>query len=259
MNEYFIKLPVRLWWITALLISVNAALFALAVFKGVSISDPTSLDLIRWGADFAPLTLSTDSWRLISSVFLHVGIVHLLVNMWALYLFGVYAEFYYGRWFYLSLYVAAGIAGNLLSNYLTLQDTLHSLSTSIYVTPIVGAGASGAIMGVGGALLVAAFWPKSDLPLQFRLNKNALIILMAINLSLGFFVAGINSAAHLGGFIAGVLLALAFRLSLLFPLAAAKISQILLLFCGFVLLYWIYTYLSVNAEQVNVLWLNYKP
>lgn len=259
MNEYFIKLPIRLWWITAVLISVNIFLFGLAVSQGVSFSNPSVLDLIHWGADFAPLTLSNEAWRLLSSVFLHIGIVHLLVNMWALYLFGIYAEFYYSRLFYVSLYLIAGLAGNLLSNYLSLQQTLMDISTAAPLqTPIIAAGASGAIMGVGGSLLVAAFWPKADLPVQFRLNKNVLILLMGINLSLGFFVAGINNAAHLGGFIAGVILALCFRLSLVLPAKLANLLQVISILIGFVIVFWVYQDLSISAEQVNVAWINFR-
>ena len=84
MNEYLIKQPLRQWWLTALLIAVNIGVFAAQVLQGVSFTEPSIVDLINWGADFAPLTLTTENWRLLSSMFLHIGIVHLLGNMWAL-------------------------------------------------------------------------------------------------------------------------------------------------------------------------------
>lgn len=105
MNEYLLKQPLRYWWLTALLIAINCGLFAWQVLNGVSATDPSVPDLIKWGADFAPLTLTSENWRLLSSMFLHIGFVHLLLNMWALYLFGMYAEFYYGRFWYVVIYL----------------------------------------------------------------------------------------------------------------------------------------------------------
>lgn len=216
MNEYFIKRPLKEWWLTALLIALNVGLFLVQFLNGVSPLEPSVHDLIVWGADFAPLTLGTENWRLLSSMFLHIGVVHLAVNMWALYLLGIYAEFYYGRIWYLGVYLLAGIAGNLVTNFINLYEAslqsqkLLLLQAQPFI-PSVSAGASGAIMGVGAALLVAAIWPKPELPVPYRLNKNGLIMLMLLNLGIGIFLAGINNAAHLGGFVAGLMLAISYR------------------------------------------------
>lgn len=258
MNEHLLKQPLRLWWLTALLIAVNVLLFGYQVLSGVSPMDPSVASLIYWGADFAPLTLTTEKWRLVSSMFLHIGIVHLLVNMWALYLFGVYAEFYYARGWYLALYALAGIAGNLASNYISLQHALAFLQQpSADLVPAVGAGASGGIMGMGGALLVAALWPKQSMALKYRLNKNALIMLMLLNLGFGLFVSGINNAAHLGGFLAGVVLALGYRVSLLLPSAVKYSLQLLILIgsCGGV--FYLDQWLMHQAQQVMPFWSMY--
>jgi membrane associated rhomboid family serine protease len=225
MNEYFIKRPLSLWWLTALLICINAGLFLFELLHGMSLTDPSIVDLLRWGADFTPLTMSVEPWRLISSMFLHIGIIHLLVNMCALYLFGLYAEFYYGRWFYLLVYLSAGIAGNLLSNWINVHQALSYLPLNTALpTPGISGGASGAIMGVGGALLIAALLPNPHLPEAFRLNQKALITLMLINLGIGFVIPGINSMAHIGGFIVGVLLASVYR----FSMNLSKVPQLIL-------------------------------
>lgn len=253
MNEYFIKRPLREWWLTALLISLNIALFAFQFIKGVHPMQPAVQDLITWGADFAPLTLGTENWRLLSSMFLHIGIMHLLINMWALYLFGVYAEFYYGRLWYVIIYFAAGIVGNLTTNALDLYQASVSIQQD-NVIPTVSAGASGAIMGIGAALLIAALWPKLDLPHQYHLNKNALITLMLLNFGIGIIVSGINNAAHFGGFMAGLLLSMDYRISLFFANQIKISAQVIMLSLSIILIgladYW----LLQQAHIVNSLW-----
>ncbi len=259
MNEYLIKQPLRYWWLTALLIIINVGLFAVQVLQGVSPTDPSVMDLIHWGADFAPLTLTTENWRLLSSMFLHIGIVHLLVNMWALYLFGTYAEFYYRRAWYVVIYVLGGIMGNLSSNFVSVQDAAEFLQSPSQeaiqrLVPSVGAGASGAIMGLGGALLIAALWPKADLELKYRLNKNALIMLMLLNLGLGLFVAGINNAAHLGGFLAGAALAIGYRISLYMGISAKYVFQIFIALAVLFLAFYIDTWLIEKAQHMLEFW-----
>ena len=75
-----------------MLIVINVGLFAIQVLSGVNITDPTTLDALRWGADYAPLTFLEEPYRLFSSMFFHFGILHLMMNMWALYIFGDVAE-----------------------------------------------------------------------------------------------------------------------------------------------------------------------
>lgn len=264
MNEYLLKQPLRYWWLTALLIAVNCVLFTWQVLSGVNVTDPGVPDLISWGADFAPLTLTSENWRLLSSMFLHIGIVHLLLNMWALYLFGVYAEFYYGRLWYIVLFVVAGIAGNLASNYVSLHNALEFSQTAILqasssmannsLAPTVSAGASGAIMGISGALLVAALWPKKDIAPKYLLNKNALIMLTLLNLGLGFFVSGINSIAHLGGFAGGLMLALGYRLSLNFSAFSRYSLQLVLIAASVATLLYVDYWLIEHSKPLMHFW-----
>lgn len=269
MNEYLLKQPLRMWWLTALLIAINCGLFTGQVLSGVSATNPAGPDLIRWGADFAPLTLTSENWRLLSSMFLHIGIVHLLLNMWALYLFGVYAEFYYGRLWYIGLFMLAGIAGNLASNYVSLHNALAFSNTAILqaststqmasnsLIPAISAGASGAIMGLGAALLVAALWPRKDIAPKYLLNKNALIMLTLLNLGLGMLVSGINGIAHLGGFAGGLVLALGYRFSLNFSAISKYSLQLVLIAASLAALLSMDYWLIEHSRQLLHFWSMY--
>jgi len=198
----------KIWKLTGVLLLINVTVFVIEALSGVSILSPTVQDLLIWGANYAPLTLTGDAWRLFTSMFLHVGIIHLAVNCWALYIWGVYAEFYYGRRYYLALYLSAGLMGSLFS-------VIHNLINATYnhSSFIISAGASGAIMGLGGALIVAAWRPRTDLHPEQTLKLKPLLVIMAINFALGFSIPGIDNAAHIGGIITGALLALVFSLT----------------------------------------------
>jgi rhomboid protease GluP len=201
----------KIWKLTGLLLLMNVTVFIIETLNGVSIFSPTLKDLLIWGANYAPLTLTGDAWRLLTSMFLHVGLIHLAVNCWALYIWGVYAEFYYGRRYYLALYLSAGLMGSVLSvvHNLINMNYAHDGNASL----VISAGASGAIMGLGGALIVAAWRPRADLRPEQTLRLKPLLVIMAINFALGFSISGIDNAAHIGGVITGALLALVFSLT----------------------------------------------
>lgn len=200
----------KIWKLTGLLLLINVTVFVLETLAGVNILSPTVKDLLVWGANYAPLTLTGDAWRLLTSMFLHIGIIHLAVNCWALYIWGVYAEFYYGRRYYLALYLSAGLIGSIFSviHNLAVNNAAHGNPSFI-----ISAGASGAIMGLGGALIVAAWRPRTDLHPEQTLKLKPLLVIMVINFALGFSIPGIDNAAHIGGVITGALLALVFSLT----------------------------------------------
>lgn len=184
------------------LVKACVVLFIWQVLTGVNPTQPNNLELLNWGANFLPYTLNHQPWRLISSLFLHIGLLHLMFNMFALYYFGQVAERMFGSINVLLLFLLSGIGGNLLNNYLALQQVLNN------DVPAVSAGASGGIMGIGMALLVVALSKKSINGLQ--LSANSLIWVMAINLGYGFFVGGIDNAGHVGGALTGLVLAVAY-------------------------------------------------
>lgn len=204
----------RVSWLTAGFIGLNLLVFILGSLFGVSPFAPDNISLLKLGANFAPLTATGDTWRLLSSMFVHIGVLHLLINMWALYIFGSYAEFYFGRVFYALLYLFSGLMGSIATTWWNLAAAEAMLTTTAPTTlPAISAGASGAIMGLGGALLIAAWRPRAELPIQARLNFRVLMTLMLINVAIGLLIPNIDNAAHLGGAVAGVMLAWLFALS----------------------------------------------
>lgn len=173
--------------------AINIAVFLLMVFTGVSAANPSHRDLVRWGANSVPYTLGGQSWRLISAVFLHIGIIHILANMWALWNLGALSEMIFGRKFYLPIYLLTGIAGNI---------------ASLAVHPgAIGAGASGAIFGIAGAMISVLKLAKLPAPQNaMRGTLRSLLAFAVFNLLFGQAVPAIDNAAHIGGFVCGLIL-----------------------------------------------------
>ena len=125
--------------LTAVLVAISVLIFIAMVAKGASVTQPTSDQLLRWGANFGPLTLTGQWWRLLTAMFVHIGLVHLALNMWCLWQLGLLAEYLYGPKTFLALYVMSGLAASIVS---LARNPL-----------VVTAGASGAIFGLAGALI----------------------------------------------------------------------------------------------------------
>ena len=184
------RLRLRRPAVTFALIGVNVLVYLGMVLGGVSPMQPNSLQLIRWGADFGPLTLTGQWWRLLSSNYVHIGLVHLALNMWCLFDLGFLAENLYGRWTFLALYLCTGVGGSLAS---LVRNPLT-----------VSAGASGAIFGVAGALISTLHF--GDLPLareSLKTSLRSLLLFAGYNLVYGFLKGGIDNGAHLGGLASG--------------------------------------------------------
>ena len=162
------------------------------VLSGVSVMQPTTWQLIKWGANWGPRSLGSEPWRMLTSNYVHIGIIHIFFNMWCLWNLGKLAERIFDRWTYLLVYTATGIGGSLASLW------WHPLST--------GAGASGAIFGLAGALIAVLYLGK--LPIAGAALKPTLKSLLSFagyNLFFGLS-AGIDNAAHLGGLATGLVL-----------------------------------------------------
>lgn len=188
--------------ITLALVVICIGVFALQLVFGVNPTHPTNQSLIAWGANFLPFSLGDAPWRLVTSLFLHIGFMHLLFNMFALYYFGQVAERMFGAVNFLALFLLSGVGGNLLNNFLGLHSVMAG------EPPIISAGASGGIMGIGMALLVTALTKTSFN--NFALNFRSLLIVMVINLGYGFLVGGIDNASHVGGAMIGGLLGMVY-------------------------------------------------
>src|ERR1041384_2138613 len=99
--------------VTISLIAINALVFAIMVARGVSPISPTPQHVLAFGGDFGPLTLNGQWWRLVTSMFVHFGIIHLGLNMWCLWNVGRAAEVFLGSFSYLLAYFASGIFGSI--------------------------------------------------------------------------------------------------------------------------------------------------
>ena len=199
--------------VTTLLLVSFIGLFIMQVLTGVDANNPSTEELLKWGANTLPYTMDSEPWRLASSAFLHIGLMHLLFNGFAMYFFGQIAEPMFGSAKFLALFLLAAIGGNLLNNHITWQGILDGTGQ-----PGLSAGASGGIMGIGAALLIAALFKISVNGMV--LNLKSLIIIMGINLVYGFAVPGIDNAGHIGGAVTGLVIALAFALAYRQRLAA---------------------------------------
>ena len=184
--------------VTPLLIFANLIVFIVMVASGADVLEPDTRILIDWGANYQKLTLDGEPWRLLTSCFLHIGVVHLLVNMYALLFVGILLEPLTGKARFATAYLLAGIGGSLNS------VAWHSFSVS--------AGASGAIFGMYGmflALLTSDLVDKS--------GRKSLLISMAIFVMYSLFSGmqgNTDNAAHIGGLVTGLLCGFAFIPSL---------------------------------------------
>ena len=179
---------------TNALIFINVVIFMVTyVLANANLS---SAALVRFGASFAPLIKSGELWRLITAAFLHVGIVHLLVNMYSLYIIGTQVETYIGKYKFLAIYLVSAISGVLMS--------------CIFNPNVVSAGASGAIFGLLGSLVYFGYHYRLYLG---SVLKNQIIPIIVLNLVLGFIIPGIDNAAHIGGLVGGYLATMALGVS----------------------------------------------
>jgi rhomboid protease GluP len=176
--------------VTSVLLALNVAIFGLMLASGVDPMQPSIDSLIQWGANYGPKTTQGEWWRLFTCMFLHIGILHLLFNMLALWNVGDFMERLLGSTGFLVLYLLAGLLGSV---------------ASVAWNPfVVSAGASGAIFGLYGGLLAFLVRHRDLQQHAFlaALRTNTLAFL-GYNVVFGFIVQGIDMAAHLGGLAGG--------------------------------------------------------
>jgi rhomboid protease GluP len=207
---------------TYALIGINCAVFIAMVLAGVSPLNPDPEQLLQhWGANNAGSVLCLGEWwRIVTAMFVHVGILHLATNMWCLWNLGLLAEPLMGSLGVLAVYLLTGAAGNLLSTgrwfYGYYNDWLRF--HDVHVFP-AGAGASGAVFGIAGALIILLKSRRLPVPVQeVQRLRRSVIYFAVINLvigggiSFGTDVIGkgihIDNYAHLGGVACGLLFAM---------------------------------------------------
>jgi rhomboid protease GluP len=207
--ERFLRAPA-----TYLLLAVNIAVFLWMVLHGVNLQTPSEYALIRYGANNAEFVLAGQWWRILTAMFVHVGLVHLLTNMWCLWNLGLLGEPLLGFFGMISVYLLTGAAGNLLSVATDVVSRNYG---------VVGAGASGAVFGIAGILIVLLSNRKlaeprngrGGVPLaELHALRRSVINFAGINLLIGlgssafqnYLPIHIDNRAHLGGFLSGLLL-----------------------------------------------------
>ena len=186
-------------YVTYSIIVINVLVFIAMVASGVSFMSPTGEDIVNWGGNFSPYTTSGDWWRLITCVFVHIGIIHLLFNMYAFYTIGAYLEPMLGKVKYIVAYLCTGVFASLVSLWW-------------HKTPVASAGASGAIFGMYGVFL--ALLSTSLIPKQIRKQLlQSIGIFVVYNLVYGM-KSGVDNAAHIGGLLSGLIIGYIYNLQL---------------------------------------------
>ena len=185
-------IPKGEYFVTPILINLNVFVFLLISFLGVNPFNPRTEDLVKFGA-LTNDVANGEIWRFISAMFLHGGLMHLIMNMIVLGFVGLFAENSFGRMKFLIIYFVTGI--------------LAGISSLLWHQNLIGVGASGAIFGLIGAVAMAIF-------LSNKLKESKTILLLIFgyvifNLLMGF-VTNSDNVAHISGFLTGAFLGIIF-------------------------------------------------
>ncbi|MGH9406413.1 MAG: rhomboid family intramembrane serine protease [Terriglobia bacterium] len=176
---------------TFVLLALNVLVFILMIASG----GPRNVEvLLDFGASYGPYFRSGEYWRLVTPMFVHLSWAHLIGNMVVLCLLGLFLEPLYGYGRFSLIYVIAGMGGSLLS---------------MEASPHIGAGASGAIFGIAGAMLVTGLVHPEAVPRRWKsVFGVGIAVLIAVNLVYDRFSGHVDNWAHVGGLATGVLMAL---------------------------------------------------
>ncbi|GAB3825325.1 hypothetical protein GCM10028895_34800 [Pontibacter rugosus] len=183
--------PQQNYFVTPILLNLNLLVFIVGALLGLHVLEPDAARLVDLGANFGPYTLTGQPWRLLTSMFLHGGLLHLLFNMMALVNIGAQLEMLIGRVQFILAYVLCGLAGSVISLW--------------WVSPEVNVsvGASGAIFGMFGLLLMVLLLERE---MDWKTKQGMLgsmAVVIGLNLAYGMR-DGIDNAAHVGGLVTGV-------------------------------------------------------
>jgi rhomboid protease GluP len=171
--------------VTITLIGLNAVVFFLTISQGFLQSEAT---ILRAGALSRNLVLHGEVWRLLSAMFLHGGFEHLFGNGVGLFILGMAAEHAYGKLEMAGIYMISGLAGSVFS---------------VVVNPGPAVGASGAIFGLLGAMIVFFLKYRDWFHLRDKRIGNVLLLWAGYSVVTAFFIPFVDNAAHVGGLIGG--------------------------------------------------------
>jgi rhomboid protease GluP len=196
-------------------VGINCLMFLAMVLHGASPFVPSAEQVLFFGADQpANILILGEWWRIVTAMFVHVGILHLATNMWCLWNLGLLAEPLMSSAGLVSVYLLTGAAGNLLSTLYNWWHPLRDPSGAYYFLP--GAGASGAVFGIAGALIVLLKSNRLPVPPdELKRLRKSVIYFAGINLVIGYSInfgtnltgVLVDNSAHIGGFLCGLLFA----------------------------------------------------
>ena len=182
-------------WATWALIAINFAIWGLTLTQGAHLGGTPAGTLLQWGGNAASEVQKGEWWRMLTSTFMHSGALHVGMNMVGLFAAGTLVERIYGIRLYLIVYFGAGLLGSAFSLHFSAQ---HAVSV----------GASGAVFGVTGALLVAVLQHRDKVPKSFSKQMvSGVGFFVFYSLLQGLTQPGIDNAAHIGGLVGGALAA----------------------------------------------------
>jgi len=189
---------IRLAPATTALIAINLLVYILMAVSTKSI-DFSVETLVRWGGDYAPLTRNGEWWRLLTSTFVHGGLLHVALNMWCLLMLGPLAELAFGKLPYVAAYIATGLCA--------------SLTSTLYHPNSIGVGASGAIFGVAGFLITPIALKRLTVYSTGKSSTLKMLVQFALlNLVIGAAIPVVDVSAHVGGLVSGLFIGLFFAM-----------------------------------------------
>jgi membrane associated rhomboid family serine protease/Tfp pilus assembly protein PilF len=184
--------------VTQAIFGINVAVFtAMSLAVGVTVlgSQAWLQVSVRLGANYGPLTLRGEWWRLLACVFIHGGLLHIAFNMWCLWNLGRLAESVYGHCTFAAVYLICGLSASLGSLIWHLSN------------PVPSVGASGAIFGIAGALISSFYLGEFSLPrAAIGGLQRSVVTFVGYNLFFGAMIGSIDNSAHIGGLLMGLLL-----------------------------------------------------
>ena len=180
-------------YFTWILVALNVAVFLAMGVAGVGWFTQDTAKVLNWGADFWPYTTAGQWWRLLTSAFIHFGVIHIAMNMWALVSVGNLTERLFGNFFFLLVYLFSAVLSSLIAVWWDLGT--------------VEAGASGAVFGVFGATLAYLLFQNDSFPkVTSKPLMSSMMTCVAFNIYFGLTNKHISNSAHIGGLVSGFVL-----------------------------------------------------
>lgn len=177
--------------ITNILIGINVLMYLITALVSKNLLDINSLTLLSFGAKLNVLIDRGQVWRLLTCAFLHGGLLHITFNMYALKIIGAEAEYAFGKIKYIIIYLISAIGSSIFSY--------------MFNTASISVGASGAIFGLFGAMIIFGIRNKNKIGKEYIINLAQVVI---VNIIIGIILSNIDNSAHMGGLVFGAISAL---------------------------------------------------